>query len=248
MCPLRVCVLSCLVDKIHLHWHYGDVTIGAMASQIIGLSTVCSTVRSGARHQRNHESSTPLAVLMGIHWWPVNSPHKGPVTPKMFYFRLMTSSWNDELKMWPLNNLFAGFSRADSWFVPSQWETVLLCNDVSHWQGASLESALVFAHWKPSITIMITFSSLAAPHVVITTISGAKTTAPGARRNWHHQNSRFSVFPTILVYPHFMTSWYENAFRFISILWESIGHRSLKGRSYGILNVVFGVRQNLLNK
>ena len=31
--------------------------------------------------------------------------------------------------------------RADSRFVPSQWDTVLLCNDVSHWMGASLQSA-----------------------------------------------------------------------------------------------------------
>ena len=33
--------------------------------------------------------------------------------------------------------------RADSRFAPSQWETALLCNDVSHWRGASLESALM---------------------------------------------------------------------------------------------------------
>ena len=26
-------------------------------------------------------------------------------------------------------------------FAPSQWETALLCNDVSHWMGAGLESA-----------------------------------------------------------------------------------------------------------
>ena len=32
--------------------------------------------------------------------------------------------------------------RADSRFVPSQWETALLCNDVYHWLGASIESAL----------------------------------------------------------------------------------------------------------
>ena len=31
---------------------------------------------------------------------------------------------------------------ADSRFAPSQWETPLLCNDVSHWLRASLESAL----------------------------------------------------------------------------------------------------------
>ena len=32
--------------------------------------------------------------------------------------------------------------RADSRFASSQWETALLCNDVSHSLGASLESAL----------------------------------------------------------------------------------------------------------
>ena len=31
----------------------------------------------------------------------------------------------------------------DSMFASSQWETALLCNDVSHWLGASLESALI---------------------------------------------------------------------------------------------------------
>ena len=38
-------------------------------------------------------------------------------------------------------------SRADSRFAPSQWETALLCNDVSHWLGANLESTLTVA-WK----------------------------------------------------------------------------------------------------
>ena len=32
--------------------------------------------------------------------------------------------------------------RADSRFVPSQWEMALLCNNVSHWLGTSLQSAL----------------------------------------------------------------------------------------------------------
>ena len=35
--------------------------------------------------------------------------------------------------------------RADYRFVPSQWETGLLCNNVSHWLGASLESSLPFS-------------------------------------------------------------------------------------------------------
>ena len=29
--------------------------------------------------------------------------------------------------------------RADYRFAPSQWETALLCNDISHWLGANLE-------------------------------------------------------------------------------------------------------------
>ena len=40
--------------------------------------------------------------------------------------------------------------KADSRYVPSQWETALLYNDVSHWVGASLESALVLWYKSPS--------------------------------------------------------------------------------------------------
>ena len=36
--------------------------------------------------QRKHQNSAPLAFVKGIHWWPVNSPHKGLVTRKMFPF------------------------------------------------------------------------------------------------------------------------------------------------------------------
>ena len=34
----------------------------------------------------------------------------------------------------------------DSKFAPSQWETVLLCNDVFHWLGTGLESALEWSY------------------------------------------------------------------------------------------------------
>ena len=65
--------------------HYGDVIMGAMASRITSLTSVCSTVYSGA-DQRKHQSSALLAFVRGIHRWPVNSPHKGPVTRKIFPF------------------------------------------------------------------------------------------------------------------------------------------------------------------
>ena len=63
--------------------HYSDVIMGVIASQITSLTIVYSTVYSGA-DQRKLESSTLLAFVWGIHRGPVNSPHKWPVTRKMF--------------------------------------------------------------------------------------------------------------------------------------------------------------------
>ena len=59
--------------------------MSTMASQIISLTIIYSTVYSGA-DQRKHQNSTSLAFVRGIHREPVNSPHKGPVTRKMFPF------------------------------------------------------------------------------------------------------------------------------------------------------------------
>ena len=56
-----------------------------IASQITSLTIVYSIVYSDA-DQRKHQSSASLAFVWGIHRWPVNSPHKGPVTRKMFPF------------------------------------------------------------------------------------------------------------------------------------------------------------------
>ena len=64
---------------------YNYVIMRAMASQITSLTIVYSTAYSGA-DQRKHQSSASLAFVRGIHRWPVNSPHKGPVTRKMFPF------------------------------------------------------------------------------------------------------------------------------------------------------------------
>ena len=66
-------------------YHHNDVIISAMASQITSLTIVYSTIFSGT-DQRKHQRSASLAFLWGIHRWPVNSPHKGPVTQKMFPF------------------------------------------------------------------------------------------------------------------------------------------------------------------
>ena len=65
--------------------HYSDVIIGAIASQITSPTIVYSTVYSDT-DQRKHQSSASLAFVWGIHWGPANSPHKWPVTLKMFPF------------------------------------------------------------------------------------------------------------------------------------------------------------------
>ena len=61
--------------------NYGNVIMGAIASQITTLMIVYSTVYSGA-DQRKHQSSASLAFMRGIHRVPVNSPHKwqGPTS------------------------------------------------------------------------------------------------------------------------------------------------------------------------
>ena len=78
----------CLLNTGQGHgawWHYSDVILGAMMSQITSLVIVYWTVYSDT-HQRKHQSSASLAFVWGIHRWPVNSPHKGSVTWKMLLF------------------------------------------------------------------------------------------------------------------------------------------------------------------
>ena len=57
--------------------------MGAIASQITGVTIVYPTVYSSA-DQRKYQSSASIAFVKGIHRWAVNSPHKGSVTRKRF--------------------------------------------------------------------------------------------------------------------------------------------------------------------
>ena len=66
-------------------WHHDDVIMGAKASQITSFTIVCSTTYSDA-NQRKHQSSASLAFVRGFHRGLVNSPHKWPITRKMFPF------------------------------------------------------------------------------------------------------------------------------------------------------------------
>ena len=85
LCCVRLWLGHIWNDRF-MHIHYSEVIMSTMASQITGVSIVYSAfVRSGA-DQRKHQSSASLAFVRGIHRSPGNSPHKGPVTRKIFPF------------------------------------------------------------------------------------------------------------------------------------------------------------------
>ena len=79
-CITRSWVQFSLTGVQPLSDHYGDVIMDAIASQITSLTVVYSTVYSDA-----DQMASP-AFVWGIHRGQVNSPHKWPVTRKMFPF------------------------------------------------------------------------------------------------------------------------------------------------------------------
>ena len=83
-------LLPSLVDTGDICCHYWQhILVSSLASQITSFEIVYSTVYSSA-DQRKHQSSAS-GLCVGNSPEPVNSPHKGPVTRKMF--PLMTSSY-----------------------------------------------------------------------------------------------------------------------------------------------------------
>ena len=76
--------------------------MSTMVSQITSLTIVYSAVYSGA-DQRKHQRSVSLASVRGIHLWPMNSPHKWPVTRKIFPFwwrHYDPSQWEERKCAW----------------------------------------------------------------------------------------------------------------------------------------------------
>ena len=96
--------------------HYIDVIISTMASQITGVSIVCSTVGSG-KDQRKHQISASLAFVREIHRWPVISLYKGTVTRKMFPF-------DDVITCFVIKGTQTNFNILTRW--PSLWQQVML--------------------------------------------------------------------------------------------------------------------------
>ena len=87
--------------------------MGAMASQITQVFT--------HPDQRKHQSSASLAFVRGIHRRPMNSPHKGPVTRKMFH-RPFHCLFNRLFWLTSNKALISCFSGPLSWWI-HQMET-----------------------------------------------------------------------------------------------------------------------------
>ena len=83
---LLSCTNPSTCDFLFCGLHYGDIII-------TNLTIVYSTVYFGA-DQGKYQSSASLVVVRGIHRWPMNTLHKGPVTRKMFPFDDVIISWS----------------------------------------------------------------------------------------------------------------------------------------------------------
>ena len=85
-------IYALLCEKYLPHNHYNDVIMSTMASQITGVSIVCSTV-CWCANQRKHQSSVSLAFVRKIHRLPVDSPYNGTVIQKIGPFDDVSSCW-----------------------------------------------------------------------------------------------------------------------------------------------------------
>ena len=72
---------SCAMSLYVFQRHYDDVIMTTIASQITSLTVVYSTVKS-----KKTSKLRVTGLCEGNSPGPVNSPHKGPVTRKMFPF------------------------------------------------------------------------------------------------------------------------------------------------------------------
>ena len=94
--------------------------MNAMVSQITSLTIVYSTIYSGT-DQSKHQSSASLAFVWGIHRAPVNSPHKRPVTRKMFPFHEVIMYFDTEQVISQHLNLWWSISLTDTCGTRERW-------------------------------------------------------------------------------------------------------------------------------
>ena len=96
-------------------FHYNDVIMSTIASQITSLMIVYSDIYSGA-DQRKHQSSTSLAFVQGIHQGPVNSLHKWPVT-----WKNVSISWRRHVYLHPVIHQYQWHKPGNQHIIGPLW-------------------------------------------------------------------------------------------------------------------------------
>ena len=112
--------------------HYGDVMVNTMASPITSVSIIYLTLCSRP-DKRKYQSAASLALVRGI---PVNSPHKRPVTQKIFPFA-------DVIMQFECVTNITNVHPRNPWMFNSVWPS-----DAIWWQRSWLkhmETAILFA-------------------------------------------------------------------------------------------------------
>ena len=111
----------------------------------------CLLNRLFRRRWKKYQSSASLAFVPGIHRWPVNSPHKWPVTRKMFPFDDVTMGFleistnvrpKDVLRVpLPIGMSFVSISYAVIWGQP---EKVIVLAQKTVWSKRDIYHYLIY--------------------------------------------------------------------------------------------------------
>ena len=106
--------------------------------------------------QRKQQSSASPAFVRGIRRWPVNSPHKGPVTGKMFPLDdvIMKPRWGV-----PYVPCVTNLRAIYAWGI--QWHVTGTLSLAEHWHGRCALSNHVSAHSVISMWDVIFLQHLA---------------------------------------------------------------------------------------
>ena len=113
--------------------HYSDGIMSAMASQIISVPIVYVHVCSGA-YQIKHQNSASLSFVMELHRWPMNSPHKRPLTQKCFHLKT-SSGYNIKYQ-----NMYGFISNKRTFYgeaLRTPWTQVTVERNSCFWKIAS---------------------------------------------------------------------------------------------------------------
>ena len=102
--------------------------------------------------QRKHQRSASLAFVLGIHRWPVNSTHKGPVTRQKFSFDDVIMFSVFVWRMWSVS----------PWTIFSQRNIYLrtVCNSHGYTQDSPLEEPcprIIYQYFEDCLSFKSTF-------------------------------------------------------------------------------------------